>query len=175
MIRLSGALFAVALVCAVILGFVYQQTAPIVAEQKKMLFERSCREVLKADHYRQNEKLPACYEALDEDGNRLGWCVKAQAKGYGGKMDLLVGVDSQYLITAVKVLEHKETPGLGSRMSEPAFIDQFKQKDIENIVLVKGKTDKNIQAITGATISSRAVVDAVRIEVSALLAKIKEQ
>ncbi|MBU4305892.1 MAG: RnfABCDGE type electron transport complex subunit G [Candidatus Omnitrophica bacterium] len=175
MIRLSGTLFAVALVCAVILAFVFQQTAPIIAEQKQMLFERSCREVLKADRYQQNEKLPACYNAFDENGNFVGWCVKAQAKGYGGKMDLLVGVDSQGMVTAVKVLEHKETPGLGSRMSEPAFIDRFKQKNIEDIVLVKGKTDKNIQAITGATISSRAVVDAVRSDVSALLEKIKEQ
>jgi len=79
-------------------------------------------------------------------------------------------------------LEHSETPGLGSKISEieykqteAKFLKQFKGKNIQDIVMVKGQTDKNIQAITGATISSKAVVSGVRAGIDGFLKNRQEK
>ncbi len=169
MLRLSSALLIVALCCAFTLAVIYYNTAPRIEEQKKMLLERSLNSVLSAHRFEKHENGMVYYEAYDEEGIVVGWCLSLSGKGYGGDVDLLVGLDSDEKITGVKVLEHKETPGLGSKISdvkygqkESAFLSQFKGKVAEDIVLVKGDSEDNIQAITGATISSRAVTDAVR-------------
>ncbi|MCP4650598.1 MAG: RnfABCDGE type electron transport complex subunit G [PVC group bacterium] len=170
MLRLSGALLIVAMVCALTLALIYKQTAPVIEKQKQMLLERSLKAVLEADSYeKQEEKGLEYYEAYSRDGSQLGWCLPLTSKGYGGNMQLLVGVDNTGDITGVSVLEHKETPGLGSKIveksrkeTEAPFLKQFKSKNAENLMLVKGKSSTNIQAITGATISSKAVTDGVR-------------
>ncbi len=180
MLRLSSALLIVALCCALILAVIYHNTAPRIEEQKKMLLERSLNSVLSAHRYEKYENGMVYFEAYDKEGIVVGWCLSLSGKGYGGDINLLVGLDTNEKITGVKVLEHKETPGLGSQISdlkygqtEPAFLSQFKDKIVEDIVLVKGETEDNIQAITGATISSRAVVDGVRQGVEEFL-KIKK-
>jgi len=169
MLKLSLSLLLVALICALTLALIYKQTAPVIEKQKEILFNRSCKEVLVADTYVQQEDYPAWYEATDDQGKVRGGCLKVSTKGYGGKIQLLAGVDNQGKITGIKILEHNETPGLGSQMQEPKFLDQFKGKTFQDIILVKQKTDKNIQAITGATISSKAVTDVIAQEVEALL------
>ena len=180
MLRLSSALLIVALCCALTLAVIYYITAPRIEEQKKMLLERSLNSVLSAHRYEKYENGRVYFEAYDKEGVVVGWCLPLSGKGYGGDIDLLVGLDSNEKITGVKVLEHKETPGLGSQISdvkygqtESAFLSQFKGKSVEDILLVKGETEDNIQAITGATISSRAVVDGVRQGVEEFL-KIKK-
>ncbi|MCG2711127.1 MAG: RnfABCDGE type electron transport complex subunit G [Candidatus Omnitrophica bacterium] len=180
MLRLSSALLIVALCCALTLAVIYYNTAPRIEEQKKILLERSLNSVLSADRYEKYENGMVYFEAYDKEGIVVGWCLSLSGKGYGGDINLLVGLDINEKITGIKVLEHKETPGLGSQISEvkykqseSAFLSEFKGKTAEDIVLIKGKTKDNIQAITGATISSRAVVDAARQGVEAFL-KIKK-
>ncbi|MCK4993682.1 MAG: RnfABCDGE type electron transport complex subunit G [Candidatus Omnitrophica bacterium] len=169
MLRLSSALLIVALCCALTLALIYYNTAPRIEEQKKMLLERSLNSVLSADRYEKYENGMVYFEAYDKEGIVVGWCLSLSEKGYGGDINLLVGLDSNKKITGVKVLGHKETPGLGSQINEvkygqkdAAFLSQFNGKILEDIELVKGETKENIQAITGATVSSRAVVDGVR-------------
>ncbi len=169
MLKLSSALLALAFGCALTLALIYQKTAPLIEKQRELKLKRSLKAVLKADSYKKHEGPPVYFEALAEDGRILGWCLEMVTRGYGGKIYFLVGVNSQTRITGIKILEHRETPGLGSKISEieykqteALFLMQFKNKSIEDLVLVKKKTDKNIQAITGATISSKALVDGVR-------------
>ncbi|MFH2137974.1 MAG: RnfABCDGE type electron transport complex subunit G [Candidatus Omnitrophota bacterium] len=169
MLRLSGALLAVAMVCALILALMYKQTAPVIEKQKQMLLERSLKSVLEADSYKKQEGDIEYFNAYDKDGGLVGWCLPMTSKGYGGKMQLLAGVDLNGRITGVNVLEQNETPGLGSKIlekerdePEAPFLAQFKQKKAEELILVKGQTTTNIQAITGATISSKAVSEGVR-------------
>lgn len=169
MFRLSIRLFIIAFVCALILGFIFQKTEPIIEKQKQILLERSLQAVLEANYYQVQKEMPIYYTAYDENKNVLGWCLPVTSRGYGGKMQLLVGLNTKHEITGIKILEHRETPGLGSKINdaeykqaEPAFLKQFKNKKAEELILVKQKTDKNIQAITGATISSKAVTDGVR-------------
>jgi electron transport complex protein RnfG len=101
----------------------------------------------------------------------VGIAFEAVGNGFQGKVSMMVGVDSAFArITGLKVLEQVETPGLGTKIvtdptnkQNPAwFTDQFKEiptdKEIEVIKNQKPSKENEIQAITGATISSKAVV-----------------
>ena len=90
----------------------------------------------------------------------------------------MVGVDNSMTLTGIKIAFQQETPGLGTRVEEvksgsksPWFQDQFKGKKLDQLQVVRGKTDDMIEAITGATISSRAVTKSVREAVQSLSEK----
>jgi len=91
--------------------------------------------------------------------NIVGYAFLAKGKGYGGNIDILVGLEDEKTIKGVRIVKHSETPGLGSRITEDSFLGQFKDISIKD-ALLKGKGGK-IEAITGSTISSRAVTEAV--------------
>jgi electron transport complex protein RnfG len=85
-------------------------------------------------------------------------------KAFSGRFTLMVGFTPDGTISNIEVLEHKETPGLGTKMALPAFKDQFKGLKISDIQGEKLKVKKDggtVDAITAATISSRAFCDAV--------------
>jgi electron transport complex protein RnfG len=92
------------------------------------------------------------YKAHDKEGKLIGVAFKASGKGYSSTIETMVGMLKDGTITAIKVLSQNETPGLGARVAEPEFTGQF--KDIKDI--------SGVNAITGATISSRAVIDSVQ-------------
>jgi electron transport complex protein RnfG len=100
-----------------------------------------------------------------QDNKVAGWVVKAGGQGYGDKLELLIGVDADVQkITGLFVLEQKETPGLGNKISEPQWRGQFTGKATGTpLVVVKGHAEgpATIDAITGATISSRSVTGIV--------------
>lgn len=107
------------------------------------------------------------YKAYSQGGRLLGAVFKAAQKGYSGEIETLAGVEKDGTITAIKVLSNNETPGSGSRVSEPAFTDQFKRRGI-------GSLD-TVEAVTGATISSKAVVDSVKKKAEEIIVLIKDQ
>jgi len=94
-----------------------------------------------------------------------GWVVKAGGQGYADKIELLIGLDpAAKTITGLFILEQKETPGLGNKISHPRWRNQFISKNTaEPLTVVKGKspTSNSIDAVTGATISSRSVTGIV--------------
>ncbi len=92
----------------------------------------------------------------------IGYCVEAKAPGFGGDIELMVGYNEAREVCGVSVVAHSETPGFGALAAEPAFLDQYKGKSGE-VVLGDG-----IDAVSGATISSRAVTDAVNAASTAL-------
>lgn len=89
----------------------------------------------------------------------IGYAFLAVGKGYGGKINILVALEDENTIKGIAILSHLETPGLGARVAKPAFTDRFAGKKIQDIKL-KSKGGQ-IDGITGSTISSRAVIDAV--------------
>jgi electron transport complex protein RnfG len=95
----------------------------------------------------------------------VGVVFKAGGKGYSSTIETLAGMLKDGRITAIKVLSQNETPGLGSRVSEPEFGAKF--KDVKDI--------SKVQGIAGATISSRAVIDSVREKAEEVLARIKNE
>jgi electron transport complex protein RnfG len=91
------------------------------------------------------------YAAKDKDGKTMGAVFKATGKSYSD-IETLVGMLKDGTITAIRVLSQNETPGIGSRVSEPEFTERFRNvKDVSSV-----------QAITGASVSSRAVIEAVK-------------
>jgi electron transport complex protein RnfG len=98
-------------------------------------------------------------------GRLSGWVVKAGGQGYADKIELLIGLDpAAETITGLFILEQKETPGLGNKISLSRWRNQFIQKSTElPLTVVKGKspTSNSIDAVTGATISSRSVTGIV--------------
>ncbi len=103
------------------------------------------------------------YEGLDAEGNPVGVAFKSEGNGFQGKIIIMVGLDLDYLkLKGIKVLEQVETPGLGNRIGDPDFQKQFAGVDIhpriEYIKNRKPEKPNQIQAISGATISSSSVV-----------------
>jgi electron transport complex protein RnfG len=98
-------------------------------------------------------------------GRLSGWVVKAGGQGYADQIELLIGLDpAAETITGLFILEQKETPGLGNKISLSRWRNQFIQKSTElPLTVVKGKspTSNSIDAVTGATISSRSVTGIV--------------
>jgi electron transport complex protein RnfG len=110
----------------------------------------------------QNGKQTIAYEACDEKGNRLGWVLPGSGQGFADRIELLIGLDPLLAtIHGLYVLDQKETPGLGNTItSAEKFRDQFAGKRTEPpLVVVKAAPDPEheIQALTGATISSESV------------------
>ena len=97
----------------------------------------------------------------DADGNETGYIFTTGAKGYGGTVGVMVGVDLEGNITGVEILSHSETPGLGANATKQEFKDRFIGKNGTLTVNKNSNEGQDIQAITAATNTSKAVVAAV--------------
>ena len=95
-----------------------------------------------------------------EGDNIAGYTFIATGGGYGGPIDILVGMNPDYTLREIEVLSHTETPGLGNKIIEEPFTEQFVGLRFDEIVL--SRDGGKIDAITGATISSRAVAEAIQ-------------
>lgn len=118
--------------------------------------------VTDADEYTEIEGKDDWYTA-SADGEILAYIVPAESKGYGGTIELLVAVSPEGTVVNYTITDANETPGLGDKASKSPFIDQFPGKTSEQLVVTKDSTNtENIVAISGATISSRAVTLGVK-------------
>ncbi len=159
-----------------LLGFMYQLTKKPIADQELKQQLAAIREV--APPFDNNPKAEACTLNIDnircivfparEKGKLNGAAVEAATmEGFGGEVTLMVGFNSKGEVLDYKVLKHAETPGLGSKMQE-WFRDPKGDRSIigKNPGVVKFRVSKDaggeIDAITGATISSRAFLGAVK-------------
>ena len=98
-----------------------------------------------------------------------GYAYLATGKGYGGYIDILIGLEDETTLKGISIIRHSESPGLGAKITDDDYRGQYIGLDIDNVEL---KYDGGqIDAITGATISSKAVADAVR---TTALEKVKE-
>ncbi|MFQ9511027.1 MAG: FMN-binding protein [Lachnospiraceae bacterium] len=103
-------------------------------------------------------------EAKDESGSTIGYMIAATSgDGYAGDIKVAVGVSMEGTITGVEILESGETAGLGSKASDDSFKSQYKDKQVDSFVVVKGNAsaDNEIDSISGATFTSKAVTNAV--------------
>ena len=108
--------------------------------------------------------------------NGKPWAIayETTGKGFGGDLKLLVGYDlSKDKLVGIEVVSHKETPGVGSRVTEEQFKSQFAGRDIDARFLLKNEGGE-IDAVSGATYSSKAVCEAIRKSI-ALYPEVKKQ
>ena len=107
------------------------------------------------------------------DGAKIGYGFLAVGKGYGGDIDILVGLEDETTIKGITIVSQSETPGLGTRITETSFADKFAGLNIGDVAL--RQAGGQVDAITGSTISSRAVIDAVRTTAMEKVKSLKER
>lgn len=153
-------LFGISLVVALLLGATNLITDPYIKENQRIKQEKAMNEVLPADSYEElaytgdDGTVDAVYKAGD-----AGYVVQVTpATSFSGTLSVMVGVDANGACTGISIVATNETSGLGSNASKPAFKDQFVGATGTVTVTKDGGT---INAITGATITSRGVCEAV--------------
>ncbi len=97
------------------------------------------------------------------DGEEVGYVFTSGAKGYGGTVSVMVGMDKEGTITGIEILSHSETPGLGANATKDDFKGRFVGKSGILSVNKSSNEGQDVQAITAATITSNAVVNAVNL------------
>lgn len=114
-----------------------------------------------------------CYPA-SKNGEKVGYAIaSASNKGFSGLVRVMVGFAPDGTIVNTSVLEHKETPGLGTKMAEAPFKPQFEGKNPEMFKLQVKKDGGDVDAITAATISSRAFCEALSLAYEAFKNELK--
>lgn len=143
-----------------------EQAAKLAAENKTLDVEPL---VISVEKNNQT-KTYSVYKASYPDGTLAGWVAKAKGQGYGDKIELLVGLNPDASqLTGLFILDQKETPGLGNKIIEPDWRGQFVQKPTDkNLQVVKtgAKSENEINAITGATISSKSTTTIINTTVA---------
>lgn len=181
-IKVTLSLVIIFIAAGMIMGGTYMKTSPVryIAEQKekKEALQKLAPEADEASFAKEKRKdwdlhgkKHEYYEAKKGDAV-VAYIAETAGKGYSSHIQMLVSLDSSLNIKDVNILHHGETPGLGDQVEDrKLFLDQFRGKALRQLVLIKGETKENIQAITGATISSRAVTNGVRDAVQMLVDK----
>ncbi len=112
------------------------------------------------------------YQAFDEAGSHRGWVIASSGQGFAGRIDLLVGLTAdRQTITGIYILEQVETPGLGDYITRDYFRERFAGKPVEPplaIVKREPRADNEVQALSGATVSSESVAQQVNRAVLAI-------
>ncbi|WP_416197684.1 MAG: Ion-translocating oxidoreductase complex subunit G [Sporanaerobacter sp.] len=180
-LKLGLILLLITSISAVVLGFSNDITSVKIAEADKIANDNARKEVLPiankfealdentfSDIVSSNPDVLEIYVGKDEGGNVVGYTIKTISGGFGGDIEIMTGISTEDKITGMKVLNHSETPGLGAKSTTPEFQDKFRDKSTENeLVVVKGASSQaaEVEAITGATITSRAVTSGVNIAI----------
>lgn len=156
--RLTLTLFLITTIVAGLLGLVNYVTADTIAEQIAQKAENAMRQVLEADSYEpldipEESAVTAAYRAGDR-----GYVVRVAPNGFGGAIDMMVGVDVSGAVTGVAIVSQSETASLGANCTREDFRAQFTGK---TGTLSVSKDGGEIEALTGATVTSRAVTEGV--------------
>lgn len=162
-------LFVICIVVSALLAVTNKVTAPKIEQLAIETQNRTKAEVLsdakafsEAKTASLDGKEYTYYEGTDESGNSVGYVFSTSAKGYGGDIDIMVGIDSKGIIKGVSILSISETAGLGMNAKNESFLNQYNEKSGELSVIKNGTPSENeISALTGATITSKAMTTAV--------------
>ncbi|MBN7773204.1 RnfABCDGE type electron transport complex subunit G [Clostridium aminobutyricum] len=164
-IKPSLVLVLLCLVAAIALSQIYTITKPIIEKNAAKAADEARAVVLaEGDAFTpyDGELVDGVTEYYSAN-NGAGVAVTATAKSYGGLMTVMVGIDANGKITGVEVTNHSDTPGLGTKAMTVDYLSQYIGKTTGEIVTEDSiKNNKNLDAITGATISSNGVYHSVQ-------------
>lgn len=182
-IKPATTLFITCLIVTLSLAFTYSATKGKIAERAEIDAENARKEVLAvADTFKEITDIDSIIKANSGlepvkkafkgvKGNEvIGYVFSTESKGYGGAIGITVGIDTKGKVMGVKIGESKETPGLGSKASDKPFISQFLNiipKEPLKVIKIKKSKPEEIEAISGATITSKAVTKAVQAAIDA--------
>jgi electron transport complex protein RnfG len=169
-IKMIVVLTLIATVCGFLLSAVKQFTAQRIEEQilvnvklpaVKKVLEPSTNDLVQDRRSINVEDQEHVVFTGKKDGKAWAVAFESSGSGFGGDIGVMVGFDLEKdQLTGIGILTHQETPGLGARITEPAFTGQFKGKSLTAVFKVK-KDNGEVDAVSGATNSSRGVCTAV--------------
>lgn len=165
-------LFVICLCVTALLAVTNAVTKDAIAYQQELSAAESrqavCPDAVDFEKVEYDVQGVECYKALDKSGNLIGYAISSASRGYGGDVKVMTGVNAEDgSVIAINVYDNSgETPGLGVNTSGEKFTSQFAGLSSGTGVTVDKDAGKNpdsvaVDSVTGATISSRAVVDAV--------------
>ena len=182
-IKDTAVLLVITLVAGFLLGLVYDITLEPIAHQEELANAKACQEVFSdatdftdvqtdLDTLNQNLKengleyvtVDAVMEASDDSGQMLGYVLTVtDSEGYGGDIQLSMGIRMDGTLNGISILSISETAGLGMNANTDAFKGQFADKNVEQFTYTKNgaSADNEIDAISGATITTNAVTNGV--------------
>lgn len=195
-LKLAGTLTVIACAASVALSVAYQATREVKERYDLEEQEAARREVLPEVEGAVFERVETdsvmngarfvCYAAYPSEGSTeaAGYTFVAYGRGYSSTIATMVGVDTAFAVTGIRIISQRETPGLGTKIQEvasrntlwqvlagkavgeeglrPWFQAQFDGRDESRLRVVKSRADDGVLAVTGATISSEAVTGSVR-------------
>lgn len=180
MLREAGILFAITLIAGLVLGVANELTKEPIRIQQERAVQEACKAVFaEAASFEEIEYAPegafaeelsgmgvrlgSVYQALGGDGGTLGYVLESTStQGYGGNIVLYLGVARDGTLNDISILEISETPGLGMLAPE-VLSPQFHGRKAESFVYTKtgAAADNEVDAIAGATITTKAITNAV--------------
>lgn len=176
MLKEAGILFAITLIAGLLLGIVYEVTKEPIALQQAKRKQEACREVfqdavsfetLELSAQETGEKASATinevFKAVAEDGTVLGYVLDVTThEGYNGDIQFTMGIRMDGMVNGISLLSIAETPGLGMK-TEEVLKPQFAGKNVGMFSYTKtgAMTEEQIDAISGATVTTNAVVNGV--------------
>lgn len=151
------------LISGLIIAIVFFITEPISVKNAIELKNSTMKELVpQANEFKAIKGKKEWYEAK-KDGNVIAYVVEGDSKGFSGEIKILVAVSKDAKIVDYSIIKHNETPGLGDGAGKEPFKKQFTGKKADVLEVVKDPSNtKNIQAMTGATITSRAVTKGIK-------------
>lgn len=185
LIKNAAILFAITLLAGSLLGFMFEVTKEARGSQMDKQVQEAYKNVFpQADRFESlnfdageledvlNEKgltpsmeyVSKVVEAFGSEDELAGYIITVVSKeGYAGDIEFAVGINLDGIITGISFLSIKETAGLGMAVKETEFIEQFQNKKVESFVYTKNEPseDNEIDAVSGATISTNAVTNGV--------------
>ena len=193
MFKEAGILFLITLIAGLSLGFVYEVTTDARAYQKELKIQKTCKEAfagaesfeeigvvaseevaLKASEY--GVSFDTLYQAKNAQGNVIGFIISViSGEGYGGDIGLYVGIQMDGTIKGVSILEIDETVGLGMEAGN-VLTPQYAGKTVKEFTYTKtGATqDNEVDAISGATVTTKAINNAVNMALNMFYTDLNE-
>lgn len=172
-VKTAAPLLAICFVVAFCLALVNNMTKGVIADRMEADAAQQRKQVMEeADSFKELEE----WQGKDEPGiikevhaayrgsQLVGYVLLAAPRGYGGEMSVMVGITSDLKVKRVAVGDNQETPGLGSKAGDESFLDQYRGKAATKVIKIVKRSpeaDNEIQAVSGATITSNAVNEAV--------------
>lgn len=183
--RMIIVLGLVTLLSGIVLAAVYSGLIGRIEQNEQQALEASLSALFEGAEEPEFAELdtgePTVYRAERSDGSLLGYAVRVSTTGYGGEIRLLVGLGPDLSsITGLEVVQQIETPGLGARITEEGFRAQFEGLDpSRSVTYVKDAepeaSENEVQAISGATISTEAVIKGINTRLPDAIERLDEE
>ena len=175
-IKVGLILFAITAISAFVLAGVNAITEPIIANNNAIKEKEAMQKVLPDVTFMDenlaqmlsNTDISAIYEAKNKDNENAGYVVMLSSNGYGGAISMVVGINADFTVSGIDIISQSETPSLGARCIEDDFKARYVGKMSGIEVVKNGATGNSIDAISGATVTSKAVTKGVNTAIEAV-------